>query len=183
MKTPQKALPRIPSATPSQHLDELGENKAATGTAPPVIQMRKILVPIDFSEMSMKALRYAVAFARQFQAGIVLLHVVGPATYPQQFSYIGFHETKRYDRAAKLLEELRKREIPLDLPTETIVTMGIAFDAIVETAKKMDVDLIITTTHGHTGLKHVMIGSTAERIASGAPCPVLVVRIQEHEFV
>ena len=61
--------------------------------------------------------------------------------------------------------------------------MGIAFEVIADTARQLEVDLIVITTHGYTGLKHVFLGSTAERVVRHSPCPVLTVRSQEHDFV
>ena len=63
------------------------------------------------------------------------------------------------------------------------VRPGLAAHEIVEAAKELDVDLIVIATHGYTGWKHFAIGSTAERVVRAAPCPVLVVREKEHEFV
>ncbi len=61
--------------------------------------------------------------------------------------------------------------------------LGSAYHEICAAAKDEEVDLIIIATHGHTGLKHVVLGSTAERVVRHAPCPVLTVRVHEHEFV
>jgi nucleotide-binding universal stress UspA family protein len=109
--------------------------------------------------------------------------VVGPATYPEEFAYLGLKEARRCDEAEQKLNSLAKSLIPREVPVEITVETGIAFDVIVEMAKKMNVDLIITTTQGHTGLSRAMIGSTAERVVRHAPCPVLVVREHEREFV
>jgi nucleotide-binding universal stress UspA family protein len=62
------------------------------------------------------------------------------------------------------------------------VRAGLPSHEIVETAKELDVDLIVIATHGYAGWKHFCIGSTAERVVRAAPCPVLVVREKEHEF-
>ena len=67
--------------------------------------------------------------------------------------------------------------------TRCMLRTGIASHQIVEAAKDFDVDLIVIATHGYTGWKHFCIGSTAERVVRAAPCPVLVVRDKEHEFV
>ena len=67
--------------------------------------------------------------------------------------------------------------------TRSALRTGIASHEIVEAAKDFDVDLIVIATHGYTGWKHFCIGSTAERVVRAAPCPVLVVREKEHEFV
>jgi nucleotide-binding universal stress UspA family protein len=57
------------------------------------------------------------------------------------------------------------------------------WDEITRAAEELNTDLIIIATHGHTGLKHVVLGSTAENVVRHAPCPVLTVRVEEHEFV
>lgn len=67
--------------------------------------------------------------------------------------------------------------------TRSTLGIGVATHEIVEVAKELDVDLIIIATHGFTGWKHFAIGSTAERVARAAPCPVLVVREKEHVFI
>ena len=67
--------------------------------------------------------------------------------------------------------------------TRSAVRTRIASHEIVEAVKDFDVDLIVIATHGYTGWKHFCIGSTAERVVRAAPCPVLVVREKEHEFV
>ena len=63
------------------------------------------------------------------------------------------------------------------------IRTGVATHEIVEAAKELDVDLIVIATHGYTGWKHFAIGSTAAQVARAAPCPVLVVREKEHDFL
>ena len=67
--------------------------------------------------------------------------------------------------------------------TKSLLRSGVPTHEIVEVAKELDVDLIVIATHGFTGWRHFAIGSTAERVARAAPCPVLVVREKEHEFI
>ncbi len=66
---------------------------------------------------------------------------------------------------------------------ETVVQLGIPFREIDQCAKTLDVDLIVIPTHGRSALKQVFMGGTAEQVVRYAPCPVLVVREQEHEFL
>jgi nucleotide-binding universal stress UspA family protein len=140
---------------------------------------RKILVPIDFSESSMKGLAYAKAFAREFKAKLFLLHAVH-----LQY-YVASDEYARYD-LPKLMEQTEKaaREQMRDLvrstdwnglQVEPLIEVGHPGDQICARAKDRGVDLIITATHGRTGFKHALIGSTAEYVARQAECPVLVV--------
>lgn len=159
--------------------------KAAAAAAQP--RLRHILVPLDFSDNSRKALRYAIALARQFGARITLLHVVEPLIYPADS---GFVPVEAHAWEGNLLKETKARldalvreEMPSDLAVETAVVTGNAFMEVAEVAREKKVDLLVITTHGYTGLKHLVLGSTAERVVRYAPCPVMVVRETEHDFV
>jgi nucleotide-binding universal stress UspA family protein len=79
-------------------------------------------------------------------------------------------------RAVEELDKLAKKEIPSDVVVKTIVKTGKPFIEIIETAADEDVDLIIIATHGHTGVEHILFGSTAEKVVRKAPCPVLTLR-------
>ncbi|MDB6155275.1 MAG: Stress protein UspA-like protein [Chthoniobacteraceae bacterium] len=149
---------------------------------PHILNLKNILVPIDFSETSRKALQYAVPFAKQFGSRITLLHVVDFTMYPQELGYIQFDLVEMLEAQKKNLAELAERSIASELLSQNIVRYGIAWNTVIEVARETQADLIITTTHGYTGFKHVLLGSTAERIVRHAPCPVLVVREREHEF-
>jgi nucleotide-binding universal stress UspA family protein len=154
---------------------------------PTGIALKRILVPIDFSPLSKKALQYALRFAEEFRAGITLLHVIEPDVPPAfdglmmapPMSPNGTH-TKCESRLKILASSMPIRATNYVQPT---VRTGLAAYEIVEAAKEFDVDLIVIATHGYTGWKHFSIGSTAERVVRAAPCPVLVVREKEHEFV
>ncbi|MFH0991760.1 MAG: universal stress protein [bacterium] len=151
------------------------------------IQLKRILVPIDFSEHSKSALRYAVSFAQQFHASLDLIYVVEPTVYPADFSFgqIGFPnvEEELRKKGMEELEELVKAKIGNRVPASSIVRTGKAFYEIDEYARETAVDLIIIATHGHTGVEHILFGSTAEKVVRHAPCPVLVLRKGEKEFV
>lgn len=151
------------------------------------IELDRILVPIDFSEHSKKALQYAIPFAEQFKASIDLLYVVEPTVYPADFSFgqVGFPsvEDELRHRGSEELERLIASEIGTRVPARSMVRTGKAFNEIDQYAKEQSVDMIIIATHGHSGMEHVLFGSTAEKVVRYAPCPVLVVRIDEKEFV
>ena len=150
---------------------------------PSVLRMEKILVPLDFSKASRKALKYAVPFAEQFGAKVVLLHVVEPVVYPAtDLGYLAIDETALIDSAKKTMNQLAKNAIKSRLLERTLVRTGKPYQEIVATARGLKVDLIVISTHGYTGLRHAMLGSTAERVVRYAPCPVLTVREHEHEF-
>ena len=152
---------------------------------PALVQIKSILVPIDFSATSEKALRYAVRMAEQFGSRITLLNVVQPvATADFAYHPLMLEMDKAKDSAKARLDTLcRKLIVPSRLIERTLVRYGTPFAEIAAAAKSLKVDLIILTTHGYTGLKHVLLGSTAERVVRHAPCPVLTVRQKEHEFL
>lgn len=142
--------------------------------------IKKVLVPVDFSDYSKSSLRYAVSFAKHFSADICLVYVVEPMVYPPDFSMgqiaIPSIDTEMDKRAYEELNNLAKKIIPPDVKSKVIVKTGKPFVEIIETASEEDADLIIIATHGHTGIEHVLFGSTAEKVVRKAPCPVLTLR-------
>jgi universal stress protein A len=150
------------------------------------VTIKKILAPTDFSPASQKALKYALRFAGGFESEITLLHVLEPTipltfeglTLPPPATDIESSETQKNLKAlAASAREGGSARI------RATFRRGIASHEIVEAAKEFDVDLIVMATHGYTGWKHFAIGSTAERVVRAAPCPVLVVREKEHDFL
>jgi nucleotide-binding universal stress UspA family protein len=145
---------------------------------------RRILVPVDFSDCSLEGLRYAVGFANKFGATIVLLHA----------AYLGYiyssegnsiYDVPALQKAARVSAERRIRELVrrVDFGRAkfgTVITEGSPVLDICAFAKDHKIDLIITSTHGFTGLKHVLIGSVAEQVVRHAPCSVLVVPSHPH---
>jgi nucleotide-binding universal stress UspA family protein len=142
---------------------------------------------VDFSACSAKALDYALAFARPTHAEIVLLHVVQPIDYPMYGQEITADYTalqgNLFNTGRQRLAEFSKGKSEDAVPIQLLVSQGSAWGEIVDVAKRENVDLVIVSTHGHTGLRHVLLGSTAERVVRHAPCPVLIVREREREFV
>ena len=145
----------------------------AVELVPRILRANKILVPVDFSETS----RYALRFAEQFGCEIVLLHVVEPETIiagaPAAIDVFAQPEEDTIAASS------RNRPSSVTLK----VRIGHAPNEINKAAKDLDVDLIIIATHGYTSWRHFCIGSTAEQVVRTAPCPVLVVREKEHEFI
>ncbi len=142
--------------------------------------INKILVPIDFSDYSKNALRYAAQFALQFKAKIFLIYVVEPMIYPADFSMgqvaIPSADIDLQKRGEEELNNLAKSFIDPGVQTEIIIKTGKPFVEINETASEKDIDLVIMATHGHTGVEHLLFGSTAEKVVRKAPCPVLTLR-------
>ncbi len=153
---------------------------------PEFLSVKSILVPVDFSVASEKALAYAVPFARQFGAKLTLLHVVEPIATPDfaKSFPVALADDQVMAGCKRHLERVvSDLEIKPKLMEKVLVRRGRAFNEIADAARTLKVDLIIISTHGYTGLKHALLGSTAERVVRHAPCPVLVVRPREHDFV
>jgi len=153
-------------------------NKATTDSLVP-LRIRSILVPLDFSPPSKKALGYAAAVAGHFKAKLTLLHVVEPVATPDfAASFPLAMEDDQLKAAAKreLAGAVKSARIPRGMVEQVLVRFGRSFHEIAEAARTRKVDLIIISTHGFTGLKHALLGSTTERVVRHAPCPVLVVR-------
>ena len=160
--------------------------RVATKAKPALRGIKSILVPIDFSAPSQKALAYAVPFARQFGAKLTLLNVVEPVATPD-FAKSFPLSMENDEVMARCKRELgrvvREAGISPKLVEKTLVRFGRSFHEIAGAARTLKVDLIIIATHGYTGLKRALLGSTTEAVVRHAPCPVLVVREREHEFL
>jgi nucleotide-binding universal stress UspA family protein len=153
---------------------------------PSPFQLKRILVPIDFSDCSRKALQYAIPLAKQYEGTLTLLSVVSPIT-PGLGDYAGLDlttlEADLRSNEARRLAELYRVEVREEVPADRLVRVGSPALEIIRVAKQLPADLIVISTHGNTGIKHVLLGSVAEHVVRRAPCPVLVVREHEHEFL
>ncbi len=142
--------------------------------------IKKVLVPIDFSDYSKAALKYAVNFAKMFKSEMILIYVVEPVIYPPDFSMgqiaIPSVNTEWDVKAKEELNKLASNEIPKEIRVTTLIKTGKPFLEIIDTAAELDTDIIIIATHGHTGVEHILFGSTAEKVVRKAPCPVLTLR-------
>jgi universal stress protein A len=153
---------------------------------PEILHLNKILVPTDFSDTSKKAVQYALRFAEQFGCEIVLLHVVEPATplVGAPLAVEVFTDEDEFSMAEKDLATLVAESHANGAHSvASFVRIGHAPNEITKAARDLDIDLIVIATHGYTSWRHLCIGSTTERVVRTAPCPVLVVREKEHEFV
>lgn len=149
-----------------------------TQSAASPFQRKNILVPVDFSDCSRQALNFAIPFARQFRAGITLLHVIHVDYYATNSDFATYDYPELLDETRqageKQLDDLA-RSVRKSYPVKTVIQTGHPGSLIVDTAKKLEVGLIITSTHGRTGFKRAFLGSTAEHVVRYAPCPVLTV--------
>jgi nucleotide-binding universal stress UspA family protein len=179
-------------AKPSKHSGEVilevgpRDESILAASATASFHIKSILVPIDFSDCSRKALQYAIPFARQHQASITLLNVVANPPYNTgEFGEVNYALIENDMRAAaeEKLNALAATEFASDIDGSCVVRSGSASPEIIALAKSMPADLIVISTHGRSGIKHVLLGSVAEDVVRRAPCPVLVVREREHDFV
>jgi universal stress protein A len=167
---------------------------------------KHLLVPTDFSEPANNALRYAIEEAVLHHAKVTLLHVLpadtrtdvhyvtgAPDAAPQGSfdpaaggrvggsAFLAQPEVVRRDRSEEALTQLRDLVAnAFQGPWEAEVAMGHPADTIVRVAQERSVDLIVMSTHGRTGLQHVLLGSVAEKVVRLAPCPVLTVKQVSH---
>ncbi|MCE1188380.1 MAG: universal stress protein [Ignavibacteria bacterium] len=144
--------------------------------------IRKILVPVDFSENSKAALEYAHSFIKMFNAELILTHIIEPIVYPPDFSLgqitLPTDDLKEIEnRVRSELAKWAEDERNVGIKTKSIIATGKPFLEIIQIAKDEDVDLIIISSHGHTGMEHILFGSTSEKVVRKAPCPVLTVRV------
>lgn len=148
------------------------------------LRIHKILVPVDFSECSDRALDYAVGLAQPFGAGIALLHVVEPGIGTNQSLALTPTLDAAHQRSLNAAQErlacLRERHLAAFTSAETLVRIGRSPSEIVDTAKALGADLIVLGTHGSTGSRISLLGGTAEKVVRQANCPVLTVRCWQH---
>ena len=154
-----------------------------------MIRLNKVLVPTDFSEFSKPAMDYGCAVAARFGAQLHLLHVVpDPAMLVPEAH--AFSVEAMQAQTAALIDDAKDRlsKLPADgwedgQPVVREVRTGVVFMETIDYVRTHDIDLLVIGTHGRSGLMHVLMGSVAEKIVRKAPCPVLTVKPQGHQFV
>lgn len=146
------------------------------------MQIKRILVPTDFSRSSLKAIDYAVDLAKEHGAEVIIVHVIEPMSYavPRYLPEPTALLEEQRQESLKELDRLVDRVEPQWQKCRAEVHLGVVYDVIAQLAGKLKADLIVVSTHGRTGLAHLLIGSVAERIVRLAPCPVLTVRTALH---
>lgn len=161
----------------------------------PLLPFKKILVPIDFSGHASRALTGAAELARHFGSRLFALHVVAPVPVmaPVDIGDFGLgvpagpvggldiraYQEQLFNGSKKALEKLVRQTVPAGVEVELLTEVGDAAATIVEVARREKIDCIVISTHGLTGLSHLLMGSVAEKVVRHAPVPVLVVRREE----
>jgi nucleotide-binding universal stress UspA family protein len=146
----------------------------------PVMQVNNILVPVDFSNYSGKALAYASEIAQSYKAQLQVLHIIEETMHPA-FSVTG--KSSIFDLVPGIKDDSRKRaekmikEFVLDkVKSKVFIQGGRAASDIIKFANENSTDLIVIATHGLTGLEHMLMGSVTEKVVRMAHCPVFTVK-------
>jgi nucleotide-binding universal stress UspA family protein len=150
-------------------------------------EIGRILCPIDFSEFSDIAFRYALSLAQHYRAKLFVQHVVELWRRPEA----SFVPARYYDdlrgrllhNAEEKLQEFVKNRAHNDIQPERVVELETASDSILAFAEAQKTDMIVMGTHGRRGFDRLMLGSVTERVIRKASCPVLAVRKPLHDFI
>ena len=144
-----------------------------------MIEVSHILVPVDFSDSTDRVVEWAAHLAEEHDSRLTLLHAYHLPVEFQQLEGAAlpadFWASVRKEAEANL-ERLAGPLRSHGLETDTAACEGYAATVIVEEASQREIDLIVIGTHGLSGLKHLLLGSIAERVVQKAPCPVLTVK-------
>jgi universal stress protein A len=166
---------------PTKSTPKSAAGRASNGAKSSTFRLKRILVPLDFSGESRRALPQAIGLAEKFGARIVLVHVVAPVLAPTMPPAMGISLEAvpvpgLRKAAANQLHERGEKLVPPALYERSIVSMGHPASEIIAIAERIGADLIVLTTHGRSGITRFLMGSTAEQVVRHAPCPVLTVR-------
>ncbi|MBW3538683.1 MAG: universal stress protein [Planctomycetes bacterium] len=150
-----------------------------------MIELKNILLPTDFSEPSLASARYALELARRFGSRVHLLYVIeDPQVFLPPFEHQAIPSRDELEAFAR--DALDAWELPEGAEGCDIVRRfrhGTPFTQIINDARENDIDLIVLGTHGRGAMAHLLMGSVAEKVVRKAPCPVLTVRPEGHQFI
>jgi len=162
-----------------------------------MLPFKRILVPIDFSDPARKALSSAAEMAEHFSAKLFVLHVMEPVPtiHPSALADVGPGLTmdplpalnvKKYqadllESNSRKLKEVVETIVPKGVEHADNVEIGDAKSEILHFAKENDIDLIVISTHGLTGVERFLLGSVAEKVVRLSPVPVMIVRHSQTE--
>ena len=152
-----------------------------------MIQLKKILVPVDFSSFSLDALEYGCELASRFGAEVHLFYVVSDAllmyTAAQTMVDAEAVICQEKEQGRKKLEQAVPEKWQGKITFHHHVEVGEPVAEIIKFADSLEADLLVMGTHGRTGLKHILLGSVAEKVVRGAHLPVMTVNDPDHHFV
>jgi nucleotide-binding universal stress UspA family protein len=140
------------------------------------MKFQKILVPLDGSELAERVVLPAMRIAEDVRAKVVFLTVVSPVARPDAPGLVErVVQTSKYE-AGLYLKSVRSRVLPTTTEVDTAVQAGRPANEIIRYAQENEVDLIIMTTHGRSGLTRWSFGRVAEKVLRRAPCPTVILR-------
>ena len=153
-----------------------------------MITLKKILIPVDFSESSKKAVLYGVSFGLQYRVKVIMLSVVDDRIF-EEASLFGVAEQEMRDNRKKvfqekideLVREIKEKNSSSEI--EGVVRFGVPYVEIIKFAREEEIDMIVMGSQGVMGIRHLLLGSTTDKVIRKAPCPVLTVRNLERESV
>lgn len=145
--------------------------------------IKKILVPIDFTPSSQKAIDYSISLAKVFNSKIELIHVVEPMSYASDvvFNQATYPlvdiEYKKFDdeKLRKLVSELKTKYDKISFHS----SIGLPYSEVVDYSKTQKVDLIVLGTHPKNSIEKLFFGSTTEKILRNSSCPILILNLEE----
>ncbi len=151
-----------------------------------MFNIKNILLPTDFSNLSLTAASYALELAAQYGAKIHLLHVIEKKPPILSIRSIDISEEKimksiEDEAKASLEKALNKINKNTSLDIKTVLLKGNDYEEIVNYSQKNSIDVIVIATHGRTGILHTLVGSVAEKVIRYAKCPVLVITPTEND--
>lgn len=147
----------------------------------------KILFPTDFSETSEHAMKYAVEFARTFDAELEIVHILFDdselvSSYMLHSAFRNLSNDLEKGAKEQLQNFLNKYPELSEINFSSKLLKGSPFLEIINEARNFEADMIVIGTHGRTGIEHVLFGSTAENVVRKAPCPVFTVTLPDKGF-
>ncbi|MFZ2061548.1 MAG: universal stress protein [Candidatus Binatus sp.] len=138
------------------------------------MKIERILVPVDFSEHSLTALKYAIELARDYESEVVIVHVVEPLPRgTSRWSDATSLLEKHGEKASEELKRFEEEATQLYPKCRSELCFGVVHEVIGQLVRKLNVDLIVISTRGQTPLLDLLIGGTADQLLRRAPCHVL----------
>jgi len=174
--TAERIIRRAPCPVLAVPMEKQNADESSS-TEKPSTALKRMLVPVDFSDCSLDALEYGALVAQRSNASLKLLHVLEPVSYGLDFTlpHIAQRESSK-TAITKRLSDLASTLASVGLATDFLIAGGLPADSILDTARAQSVDVIVMGTHGRRGLSHALFGSVAESVLRRSSCPVLTVR-------
>ncbi|MBS0170363.1 MAG: universal stress protein [Nitrospira sp.] len=135
------------------------------------LAFKQVVVPVDFSDCSLKALEYGTFIAKDCDASLTLLHVLESVAYDDDGLWVRHDRVK--DGIDSQLRSYARALQSVGVSVRQVIRAGVPADTILECGQSLDFDLIVMGTHGRRGISHAMWGSVAEAVLRRSTCPVL----------